>query len=144
MTNRRQEVAAAPESGDEQPFRHDVDTSPTHRRRSSSKNTRSWCKGKTGRKHTLVIEVPANDYRRRPCGWRKLEYVNRWGEEPYYECSHVELCSTCGKVFRRHYGWMKDSPLADRECPDYTDPTPPQTGDRVQAPDEQAYTGERR
>lgn len=82
------------------------------------KNTRQWCKGKVGREHTLAIEIPPNAWRQ-DCRW-----VTNIGNEPWYSCQHVEMCTTCGKQLRRSDGWLatpdSKTTLPPGECPDYT------------------------
>lgn len=85
------------------------------------KNTKTWCKGKVGREHKLVIAVPDNAYHHRPCGWYNQRFL--LGEdETRYNCNHVELCEVCGKVMRRYYYWYKPAPgsMTPQECPHYT------------------------
>ena len=111
----RQDAAARPESDD----------AP---RTPGRKDTRSWCKGKVGREHTLAIEVPPNHQAvELACGWRVQHYLdnrnpyldnqNPWH---YYRCRHVEMCTTCGKVFRTNFFWRNEGPLYDEECPLFT------------------------
>lgn len=81
----------------------------------SRKNTKSWCKGKEGRPHTLAIEVPPNAYDS-SCRWITWNIDGVW-----WSCRHVELCTVCGKQFRHSYGWLKPDAhnLRPEDCPDY-------------------------
>jgi hypothetical protein len=74
------------------------------------KDTRRWCKGKTGREH-----VPAIVFRPwyghtchvlEPGSWRDMARTG-------WHCEHVEQCSVCGRILRE--AWK----LAPSECPDY-------------------------
>lgn len=81
------------------------------------KDTKHWCRGKVGREHTLAIQMPDNAWSR-GCRW-----IYSIGDEPWYNCAHVELCTACGRIFRRNYGWPRGSQsrtaLRSEECPDY-------------------------
>lgn len=114
----RQEVAAEPEPHDE--LRYDEPVLVTASRPPGKKDTRSWCKGKVGRQHTLAIEVPPNNSSWRTCGWRTQHYL--YGRPPvhYYTCAHAEMCTTCGKVFRTNVFWRDAGPLFNHECPLFT------------------------
>lgn len=91
------------------------------------KNTRRWCKGRPGREHTPEIAVPDNRLGLRDkCGWYDLR-IGGLTTASYY-CQHVERCAACGKVLRRHYGWLPGykllpGELAATDCPDYTPST---------------------
>ncbi len=121
--NRRQEAAAAAEQFDDVDSADVEPTTIVSRRAPGKKDTRRWCKGREGREHSLVIQIPPNTYYRRSCGWRVQPYVNVWSDRDYYECAHVELCAGCGKIFRRHYNWLSDTELRDEECPNFVPPS---------------------
>jgi hypothetical protein len=75
------------------------------------KDTRQWCRGKTGREHQPTV-VLAPYTTGAPChlpsGWQ----LDCWPETPW-TCAHREACSGCGKILRDH------GKLLAAECPDY-------------------------
>lgn len=88
-------------------------TESVHR---SRKDTRTWCKGKVGTPHELVIEVDL-----RQGGWRGGGGSCFWsssywtadggrGHQWSWHCRHVERCTACQKIMRLF--------LAKEECPD--------------------------
>ncbi len=117
----RQEAAAKPEADDDV----GVDAEPvliTHRRRPAKKDTRRWCRGKVGREHTLKIAVPPNAHQAN-CGWRTRRHVDDTYPPSWsYFCRHAELCTVCGKVFRRYFDWLHEetSGLHPVDCPEFT------------------------
>lgn len=89
------------------------------------KNTKDWCKGKKGRLHSPVIDVPTNAIFAKlgyECGWATHTYV--FGEEgARYRCDHAEVCSVCGKILRyAPFFWGNDGKysISVMECPNYT------------------------
>lgn len=83
---------------------------PRHR---SRKNTRRWCRGRTGVEH--VLEVRLNKYAEAP--WRHGQppcYRVDWRLNGWW-CNHERYCVTCGKII--------DVSL-DGECPSVTTDVP--------------------
>lgn len=87
------------------------------------KDTRTWCKGKVGREHQLVIEPDKRQGWGPPgCFWSSSWFLesgtrsHRWS----WHCRHIERCTVCGKILRH---WLKQD-----ECPEIR-PTP---GDDVE------------
>jgi hypothetical protein len=58
------------------------------------KDTRSWCRGKVGVKHVLLIRPndPKWQYQIRTCGPAKWLPGHRW------LCAEQEYCVECGKI----------------------------------------------
>ena len=106
------------------------------RRAPARKNTRDWCKGKTGVAHVPGLAEHVTGPRERPCEWR-----SRWsGDGIEWNCHHREPCSRCGKVLREP--WQ----IPDEECPSYPG-TPEQRAeaeaDAVRAAEHRKAFGER-
>lgn len=77
----------------------------------SRKDTRTWCKGKVGTSHELVIEIDRRSGQSR-CFWTST-YVSGEGLRAHrwsYHCRHIERCVNCLKVMRFF--------LDKTECPD--------------------------
>ena len=81
-----------------------VAADPSDRRPPGRKNTRRYCKGKTGVEHEPDL-VPIG-HCRWVTGWR-MDGTASW------ECAHREICGRCGKVLREP--WQ----LTRAECPVY-------------------------
>ena len=67
----------------------------------SRKDTRTWCKGRVGTPHQLVIEFDFRSGIRR-CFWSS-SYATAMGTREHqwsYHCGHVERCRLCGKIMR--------------------------------------------
>jgi hypothetical protein len=111
----------APRPADEHPVRH------TRRR-----NTKKWCGGKEGVKHTLEIRVkrgvasrraqPHKDGRdryvglaRQECGWSCWAW-RLYGDWNYW-CAHEWHCTRCKKIF----------PIQREECPEFAQHPKPTT-----------------
>jgi hypothetical protein len=83
-------------------------TEPRERPQRRRKNTKLWCKGKTGVAH--VPEVRLGKYATSP--WRRGTppcYRADWSPKSWW-CNHETYCTTCGKILVHSLG--------DR-CPDY-------------------------
>jgi hypothetical protein len=94
------------------------------------KDTRSWCKGKTGVPHRIqLVRVAWRPGGSTACGWVP-GYVHRRGGiyEVTWSCCHQEQCSRCG----RHFRWR----LKPQECPDW--PGTPEQRTAAQAKADQA------
>jgi hypothetical protein len=72
------------------------------------KDTRSWCRGKTGVEHTGTLVLQVAGPRPLECCWRHRFLGDR---EIRWECWHREACARCGRVLREP--WQ----LEDSECP---------------------------
>lgn len=80
--------------------------SPRFNRR---KNTRKWCKGKRGVKHTPILSKES--YK---CYWYAYYAWDSKEENATYQCNHKKSCSVCGIVLE----WS----IVDKtECPHYRD-----------------------
>lgn len=67
----------------------------SHKRAPAKKNTRQWCKGKTGRRHTL--------------DGVKLFYSSFWLNGKNQEACFKLFCTVCGKILKTVYTAV-DSP----------------------------------
>lgn len=83
---------------------------PVARRR---KHTRLWCRGKVGVEHKPVIVVPPNSPSWRQTGSSLVCRWITWGKEPWWLCSHVKLCSVCGKELQYRVECPDRAPFVD-------------------------------
>lgn len=73
----------------------------------NKKNKKRWCKGKVGREHSYVMDIPS---------WAKSGPYKEWHCEPWntvyrgliWYCRHVMVCSKCGR----------QEPSDSMNCPD--------------------------
>lgn len=81
-------------------------TDDSSKKRSSSKDTHRWCKGKVGRSHILAT---------RP--WHHLTQ-NSYNRVHHWDAGYMETyCTVCGKVLRffsRSVRWFSDRSSDDR------------------------------
>jgi hypothetical protein len=98
-------------------------SAPDVAKHGKKKNTRRWCRGKVGVEHQLEVRLDE-----RTTAWRQHMHPDRplcyrpdWlaqggrsGRRPEswsWMCSHIRVCTVCGKIFDQFLG---------TECPDYT------------------------
>lgn len=89
----------------------------------AKKNTKKWCKGKTGVEHKP--EIRKSRYHASMGDKAFCRWVPRWTgwrsggwdyKNPRWLCFHEEFCTTCGKITRH---------TIDREeCPEYKEFVP--------------------
>lgn len=72
----------------------EADNKPSN---SAKKDTKKWCKGKQGKKHTLAVK-PYKDLKGDSGATDRKHYTNGW---------YIRYCTTCGKETDYHYPFGK-------------------------------------